>query len=242
MAQAQFFANAVNTTNIGVDIVLNYTKRWEKQSLNLLLASNFQRMNIDKVNVPAALNNSFEEQQAFFSQREEKFIKASAPPAKIGFTADYGINKTIKVGTHLTYFGKIELLGYGYNTTYPPTVTLDADPTQVRSEQFNYNGKVVTDLYTSVKLSKVATVFVGVDNLFNIHPNLGFYQVQSYRLMMVKLAALGMLYKWEPMVFALLLKHNLIFKNKSILKKRAKILVRFFVVLVLDSREMDLKM
>lgn len=176
VAQAQFFANAVNTTNIGVDIVLNYSKRWQNQSLNLLLASNFQKMNIDKINVPAALNNTFNEQQAFFSQREEKFIKASAPPAKIGFTADYGINKTIKIGTHLTYFGKIILLGYGYNTTYPPTVTLDNDADQVRPEQFNYNGKVVTDLYSSYKLSKMATIFVGVDNLFNVHPNLGFVQ------------------------------------------------------------------
>ncbi|TAF45122.1 MAG: TonB-dependent receptor [Sphingobacteriales bacterium] len=176
VAQAQFFANAVNTTNIGVDIVLNYNKRWDKQSLNLLLASNFQRMTIDKINIPAALNNSFSEQQAFFSQREEKFIKASAPPAKIGFTADYGLNKTVKVGTHLTYFGKIILLGYGYNTTYPPTVTLDNDADQVRPEQFNYNGKMVTDVYSSIKVSKVATVFVGVDNLFNIHPNLGYVQ------------------------------------------------------------------
>lgn len=176
VAQAQFFANAVNTTNTGIDIILNYNKRWENQSLTLLLASNFQKMNIDKINVPAALNNSFEEKQAFFSQREEKFIKASAPPQKIGFTADYGINKTIKVGTHLTYFGKIVLLGYGYNTTYPPTVTLDSDPDQVRPEQFNYNGKVVTDVYYSFKLSKMATLFIGVDNLFNIHPDLGYVQ------------------------------------------------------------------
>ena len=80
----------------------------------------------------------------------------------------------MKIGTHLTYFGKIVLLGYGYNTTYPPTVTLDADANTVVPEQFNYNGKFVTDLYASFRLSKKVSLFTGVDNIFNVHPDLGY--------------------------------------------------------------------
>ncbi len=174
VAQAQFFANAVNTTNTGVDIILNYAKSWQSQSLNVLLAANFQHMKIDKINVPTALNGSFEEQQAFFSEREQKFVLASAPPEKLGLTIDYGFAKKVKVGTHLTYFGKITLLGYGYENTYPPLVALDADPNTTVSEQFNYNGKLVTDVYASFKLCKSTTFYIGADNLLNVHPDLGY--------------------------------------------------------------------
>lgn len=174
VAQAQFFSNAVNTTNTGIDIILNYAKKWADKSFNALFAGNFQKMKIDKINVPSALNNSFNERQAFFSDREQKFVLASAPPQKLGLTLDYGFNKAFKIGTHLTYFGKIELLGYGYNTTYPPTVVLDANSNTVVAEQFNYSGKLVTDIFASFKVSKSATFFAGADNIFNEHPNLGY--------------------------------------------------------------------
>ena len=172
ISQLQFFANAVNTTNTGIDIILNYAKTWNKQSLNVLLAANFQHMKIDKINVPAKLNGSFDEQQAFFSEREQKFVLASAPPQKIGLTVDYGLSKKLKIGTHLTYFGKIILYGYGWDNTYPPQIELDNG--QTVTEQFNYNGKVVTDLYLSYKISKNITLFTGADNLFNEHPDLGY--------------------------------------------------------------------
>jgi iron complex outermembrane recepter protein len=172
VAQAQFFANAVNTTNTGIDVILNYAKVWNTSNLNVLLAANFQHMEIDKINVPAALNGSFAEQQSFFSEREQKFVLASAPPEKVGLTVDYGFAKNVKVGTHLTYFGKITLFGYGWDNTYPPQVILDDGSTV--PEQFNYNGKVVTDLYASYRVSKNATFYIGADNLFNVHPDLGY--------------------------------------------------------------------
>lgn len=176
VAQAQFFANAVNTTNLGVDALFNYSKNWGKHNLNILFAANFQHMTIDKVNVPTALNGSYAERQAFFSDREQKFVLASAPPEKLGLTIDYGCGPKLKFGTHLTYFGKITLLGYGYANTYPPTVALDADPNTTVPEQFNYNGKLVTDIYASYKVCKTTTLFVGADNLFNVHPDLGIVQ------------------------------------------------------------------
>lgn len=40
VSTAQFFANAVNTTNYGVDIVTDYTKKWSNKSFRVLLAGN----------------------------------------------------------------------------------------------------------------------------------------------------------------------------------------------------------
>ena len=174
VAQAQFFANAVNTTNTGVDVILNYSHTCHPgRTFNALFAANLQHMKIDKINVPAALNNSFNEQQAFFSQREERFVLSSAPPVKLGLTLDYPVCRSFKVGTHITYFGKISLLGYGWNQPYPPMVTLD-DGSKDVLEEFNYKAKAVADVYCSYKLCRHGTMYAGVDNVFNVHPTLGY--------------------------------------------------------------------
>jgi len=169
---AQFFANAVNTTNMGIDVVADYTKRWGKNVLKVLFAGNIQHMKIDKINIPPTLNDTYIHQQTFFSTREQDFVLASAPPEKLDLNLEYDIRK-FGVGTHLTYYGKIVLLGYGYANSYPPEVALDSDPNTLVPEQFNYNGKLVTDVYVSYKFTKHISASAGVDNLFNVHPDLG---------------------------------------------------------------------
>lgn len=171
VAQAQFYANAVNTINYGLDVVLNYNKSWGKNDLKAVLAGNFQHMKIQSINIPPALNDTYEHQQAFFSDREQKYVLASAPPVKIGFNLEYGINK-FSIGTYQTYFGKIVILGYGYENTYPPLVALDKTGELV-PEQFNYNGKLVSDLYATYKFNHVISASIGCDNIFNVHPDLG---------------------------------------------------------------------
>ncbi|UKT64615.1 TonB-dependent receptor [Pedobacter mucosus] len=175
VAQAQFFANAVNTTNYGLDLVVDYTKRFDNNtSIKVLFTGNLNHLNIDKINIPAALNGSYDTQQAFFSDREQAYIKASAPPVKLGLNLDYGFGNWM-VGTHFLYYGKISILGYGYENTYPPLVNLDNTNTSVL-EQFNYSGKMVSDVYASYKISKRVTIFFGADNVFNVHPDLGYVQ------------------------------------------------------------------
>ncbi|RFM27382.1 TonB-dependent receptor [Deminuibacter soli] len=182
---AQFFANAVNTTNIGVDLVFDYNHKFSnRERLHVLLTGNIQHMKIDKINVPQKLNDSYLHRQEFFSDREQRYILASAPPVKLGGTIDYSINK-FSVGTHLTYFGRIKLLGYGWTGDYAgqginPIVPLDANPDVTVPELFNYNGKLVTDAYVSYKLAKGVTWFVGADNIFNVHPDLGYVKGAKY--------------------------------------------------------------
>ncbi|HEY1200621.1 MAG TPA: hypothetical protein VGE79_06550, partial [Niastella sp.] len=130
-------------------------------------------------------------QQTFFTEREQYFVKASAPPAKISLNLQYDVNK-FTVGTHFTYFGKISLKGYGYSgdnslagtgkqgdpdligTGITPVVNLGADQSgPLVPEIFNYNGKVVSDLFFSYRFSKTVSLFWGADNIFNVHPDLG---------------------------------------------------------------------
>jgi iron complex outermembrane receptor protein len=170
---AQFFANAVNTSNTGVDLVLDYNKRISKNNrFKGLFTGNFQTMKINKINVPAKLSGSTFLQQTFLSDREQKFILASAPKMKFAFNFEYGMEK-LTVGTRLTYFGKVVILGYGEDGLgISPTVPLDNGSGNV-ADQYNYSGKLVSDLYISYPLCKKLTAYTGIDNLFNIHPDFG---------------------------------------------------------------------
>ena len=179
---AQFFDNAVNTTNYGLDVVADYTKKWGNKSFKALLAGNFQHMTIDAIHVPTALAGTVLNQKTFYSDREEAFLLASAPNTKFNLSLEYNFNK-FGVGAHLTYFGRIKLMGFGdatvdnpNSTGINPMVPTDADPSVYVPEVFDFKGKLVTDIFGSYKLCKKITVFAGVDNVFNVHPNLGVNQ------------------------------------------------------------------
>lgn len=174
VAYAQFFANAVNTTNRGIDIVADYNKKWANKSFKLLVAANFQSMNIDKVNVPAKLNRTAAQRATFLSERERAFILASAPESKFSINMDYGVNKWVTIGTRFTHYGDVTLLGYGQDGLgINPTVPTDLNPNINVPDSYHYAARLITDLYASIKAHKNVTVYLGVDNLFNIHPSLG---------------------------------------------------------------------
>lgn len=193
VATIQFFSNSVNTTNYGLDILIDYSKKISAdRSFKALLAGNFQSMKVDKVNIPDALNDSYVHRKTFFSDREEAFLKASAPNMKFNLTLDYTIKKWT-IGSHINYFGKMTSLGFGWTglasaagtggpgdpdisgsfTGIDPYVDIDgySDGVHVAKEEFVYNGKATIDLYSSVKLSKKVSFFFGIDNLLNVHPN-----------------------------------------------------------------------
>ncbi len=192
VATAQFFSNSVNTTNTGVDVVADYTKKWSNQSFKILIAGNIQKMTVDAVHVPAALNDSYLHQKTFFSDREEAFLLASAPKAKVTLNLEYTIGK-IGMGAHFTYFGEQSSKGFGWTglaskagTNGPgdpaisgsfggidPYVDIDgySDQVHVTPEIFRYSPKVTTDIFASYKFCKAASLFIGADNLFNVHPD-----------------------------------------------------------------------
>ena len=172
VATAQFFANAVNTTNTGVDVVVDYQKKLSAtEKLKFLLVGNFQDITLDEVHVPAALNTNEYNANTFFNDREKFFLKASAPASKLSFTVDY-TKKKVSIGARVTYFGKLTLTGFGYNGDgIDPVVPTDADENVFVPEHFNYGGKFTTDIYSNIQLSKKVSFIFGADNIFNVHPD-----------------------------------------------------------------------
>jgi iron complex outermembrane receptor protein len=189
VSSVNFFANAVNTTNTGVDVVLDYNKRIGRSRFKWTLAGNIQNITIDKINIPSVLNTSYANQQAFFSTREQYFLRASAPRAKGTLALEYSIQK-FAVGAHLNYFGKVVTQGFGYASLpgaapggpgsagisdqglgWDPYVETDNGESVV-PENFVHHGKFTTDAYVSYKVSKNLVWYAGVDNIFNVHPDL----------------------------------------------------------------------
>jgi iron complex outermembrane receptor protein len=172
VALAQFFANAVNTSNKGIDIVVEYNRTFGNNKFRGLFTGNLQSMDITRINVPAKLSGSNFLRQTFLSDREQKFILASAPNTKFAFNLEYSLKK-LGLGARATYFGKVVLLGYGQDGLgINPTVPLDNGTGDV-PDRYNYRGKFVTDLNLNYPLSKKFTVYLGVDNILNTHPDFG---------------------------------------------------------------------
>ena len=209
VATTQFFSNSVNTTNYGIDILIDYTKKLSSsKSIKALLAGNIQSMKVDKINIPDVLNDSYVHRKTFFSDREEAFLKASAPNMKFNLTLEYNL-KNWTIGTHINYFGKMKTLGFGWGgdslkrysgglgdpsisgsfTGIDPYVIMDGyewqyadtglyqyygyeDKRHMLKEEFVYKPKVTVDLFATYKFNKKVSIFVGCDNIFNVHPNL----------------------------------------------------------------------
>jgi len=172
IALAQFFANAVDTRNMGLDIVLDYNKRWTGRSFRATFTGNVQDMEIRNINVPAELSGSDFLRSSFFSDREKAFVLASAPDMKFALNAEYGLRKLV-FGARATYFGKISLLGYGEDGLgIAPQVPLDNGNGYVKDE-YIYNGKMPVDIYLGYHFSPQLSLFLGSDNVFNVHPDLG---------------------------------------------------------------------
>jgi iron complex outermembrane recepter protein len=179
VSTAQFFTNSVNTTNYGVDIVIDYSTKWSNKNLKVLLTGNLQNLQVDKINVPIALNSTELSRKTFYSDREIAFLKASAPNKKFNINIRYGCGK-LGFGATNTFFGTIKLLGFGSDAApdnpnaagINPRVPSDATG-ELIPEIFNYKSKIITDLNVSYRFSHKVIFFVGADNIFNIHPNLG---------------------------------------------------------------------
>lgn len=173
VSYAQFFANAVNTTNSGFDFIIDYKWVTDIHTLRTTFAGNIQKMTIDQINVPTKLNDTKEHRSTFLSEREQSFILASAPPVKFNFSFEYGYKK-ISAGLRLNYFGEITTLGYGEDGLgINPQVPTDEDENIKVDDKYVYGAKLVPDLFLSYKFIKGANLVLGVDNFMNVHPDLG---------------------------------------------------------------------
>lgn len=145
VAEAQFFANGVDTETIGLDLIFSWKGSFNFGDISTTLAGNINNMTIEDI------NNGNLDEATFFGEREKAFLLASAPESKFSFNANYNKNK-FNAGIGLTHFSEITLIDF-----------TDAEDV--------YGEKITADLNLGYKLSDNLKLTLGGNNIFNEYPD-----------------------------------------------------------------------
>lgn len=148
---AQFFANALDTKSLGLDIVVNHRATLGKGQFTSSIAFNYNDLSIDKVNTNAELVGREEQ---FLGTRERSLIQFAAPKYKFHALIDYKLDK-FSAGLRFSGFSSMDLVDYNSINTLPN----------------HYDAKVTTDLSAGYELSKNIRFVLNGSNIFNVYPN-----------------------------------------------------------------------
>ncbi len=144
---AQFFANALDTRTLGLDVVLDGRYDLGAHVLRGSLAGNFNRMRLGDLEVSEPLMGK---EDIFFGRREEKFLLASAPRSKLSLTLGHTYGPVFS-SVRLVRFDEVVLIDW-----------LDTEDV--------YEAKITTDVNAGWRLSDSLTLVVGGSNIFNVYP------------------------------------------------------------------------
>lgn len=162
----QFFANGVNTSTIGLDVIFNWKKSIANNNFLVSFASNFNSMTIDKI-----LNNSLDE-ETFFGKRDQYFLLASAPKNKFNLNFNYS-NQKFSTNLTLTSFSKVTLIDwqvYSPLQSEDPNSEFTSEKDRLQKATDVYNPKLTTDINIGYALYKKVALRLGANNILNIYP------------------------------------------------------------------------
>ena len=153
--RARFFANAIDTETMGVDLVVSH-----KISLGAAMLTNNLALNMNqtrqvgdikasKVLADAGLTKTY------FGERDRIFFEQAMPRTKANLTHSLKANK-LTVFLRNTYFGQVT----------NPNKSSDAKEYPV------YGGKIVTDLSIGYDLTSDTNLTVGANNLFDVYADM----------------------------------------------------------------------
>jgi iron complex outermembrane receptor protein len=148
VTQAQFFTNAIDSRNRGIDVNLTHDTALGEGRLVTSLAANFNKLDVLAIKTNDKLAGK---EDIYFSERESAFVQASAPKSKVNLNFDYS-NKKFNTSLRLVRFGDVMLRGWDNSPMY-------------------YTPKITTDVSFGYKLSKSLALNFGADNVFNVYPD-----------------------------------------------------------------------
>lgn len=152
VTQVAFFTNAIDTRTRGIDAVMGASPKLGEGFLDLTLAANFTKNEID--GVPKTTDKLPADQfgKTFFSRLEESRIVAGQPRSKIAGSVGY---RVLNLATQLraTRFGEVAVW----------------DNTNIALDE-HFSPKTIVDLNLSYTY-KSTTLSVGSNNLFDTYPD-----------------------------------------------------------------------
>ena len=158
VGQAQFFANAVDTETMGIDIVAAYTTDVGSGRLTISGAGNITKTEVQDTNIPQEMANIFAGgdlnavRNTLFNREERNRLEDALPREKGNVSIRYergGYSFTARAN----YFGAVE---------YKPTNDANDE---------TFGAKVLFDLNVSYEVMRGATLTLGANNILNTFPD-----------------------------------------------------------------------
>jgi iron complex outermembrane receptor protein len=158
VSQAQFFANAVNTRTIGVDVVGDYTRDMGRYgNVTLTVSANFGKTEVTGVKMPDSLNEKFGDNpdalRTFFFGRQEQNRLEDAVPHQRGTASVRYTRGRFNGLVRSSYYGKVY-----------------SKPDIVANDEV-FGAKTIFDVDLGVRITKNIHLTVGADNVFNTFPD-----------------------------------------------------------------------
>ncbi len=158
VTQAQFFANAVDTETLGVDVVVNYATELQGGRLDLTGSANFTDTDVTDINVPQSMADVFTSgnlgavEGLLFDREERNRLETALPRAKGSIGARYTRGRFM-AGLRSSYYGSVE---------YRPT-NMANDET--------FGAKALFDADVGIDIAPGVMLQVGANNVFNTFPD-----------------------------------------------------------------------
>ncbi len=160
----QYFTNGFDTTTKGVDVVGSYRTELAGGKLNLTLAYNYNRSNVDRFN-PGVIGKT-----------QLIDIKYLAPAHRANFAANWQ-SGDFSINLRESYYGAwrvsndypIRVGNVSCPSGFTPAVNDNTTPCAIIDGQ-HFGAKFLTDIDVSYTFAEHFTLTVGANNLFNVYP------------------------------------------------------------------------
>jgi iron complex outermembrane receptor protein len=159
VTRAQFFANAIDTTTQGIDVVADYAANTGAGTVTFSGVANFTKTVVDKVNIPDGLAKAFPGDDTaalnnfFFDRLAKNRLEDSVPHQKGNVSARYNY-KWLSTLVRADYYGRVK---------YKAATGSADDET--------FSAKVLFDADLGVQFTKNLQLTVGGDNLLDTYPD-----------------------------------------------------------------------
>jgi iron complex outermembrane recepter protein len=158
VGQAQFFANAVNTDTIGLDLVADYTLHLDPGTLTLTASANFTKTEVKDINIPASLVGAFAGadpaalQTYYFGRAARNRLEDAVPRRKATASATF-VQGPFSALVRANHYGKV---------AYKPDLA-DNDE--------SFRAKTLFDADVGYEITPSLRLGVGAENIFNVFPD-----------------------------------------------------------------------
>lgn len=174
-SQANFFANAVNTSASGIEAVISYDfKIAQKHSFRTTVAGSFIKNEVEKDEEGNPIINASDiliqtgQVGRYFNREDQSRFEVAVPREKVNMTVNYKVGKFSAMvrGVH---FGQVVYLDPTMDPANPGAFPVNAFTGNRETLDQTFAAKVIFDASVSYKLAPGLTFTVGGNNIFDTY-------------------------------------------------------------------------